>query len=155
MEKLWRRNVSLPFLMMTSPPNLLANPNAKQVIKKPLPIKVTFATEDGICQTLEGSVSYRKGDAILTGIIEEKWPVSRVNFDERYVQLDDIVFGHEGMYIKKPKIVLAIRLDVPMSVTLEKGDILEGKPGDWLLQYSEGEFGIIKDDIFRATYDFV
>jgi len=140
--------------MMTSPPNLLINPNARQVIKKPLPLKVTFASQDGICQTLEGSVSYRKGDAILTGIAEEKWPVLRVKFDDRYVPLDDIVFGHEGMYIKKPKIVLALKLEVPMSVTLEKGDILEGKSGDWLLQYSESEFGIVKDEIFRATYDF-
>jgi hypothetical protein len=135
-------------------PNLSTNPNARQVIKKPLPLKVTFASQDGICQTLEGSVSYRKGDAILTGIAEEKWPVSRIKFDDRYVPLDDIVFGHEGMYIKKPKIVLALKLEVPMSVTLEKGDILEGKSGDWLLHYSESEFGIVKDEIFRATYDF-
>jgi hypothetical protein len=117
-------------------------------------LKVTFASQDGICQTLEGSVSYSKGDAILTGIAEEKWPVSRVKFDDRYVPLDDIVFGHDGVYIKQPKIVLALKLEEPMSITLEKGDILEGKPGDWLLQYSEAEFGIVKEEIFRATYDF-
>jgi hypothetical protein len=51
--------------------------------------------------------------------------------------------------------VLALQLEGPMSVTLAKGDILEGKSGDWLLQYSEGEFGIIKDEIFRETYDFL
>jgi hypothetical protein len=140
---------------MISCQNLLTNPNARQVIKKPIPVKVIFAKEDGICQTLEGCVSYSKGDAILTGIVEEKWPVSRINFDERYIPSGQIVPGHEGIYIKVPMRVLALQLEGPMSVTLGKGDILEGKSGDWLLQYSEGEFGIIKDEIFRETYDFL
>jgi hypothetical protein len=50
---------------------------------------------------------------------------------------------------------LALRLEVDLNVTLSKGDILEGMPGDCLLQYPEGEFGIIKNDIFRAAYDFL
>lgn len=141
--------------MKTLTSNLLKNPKARQVIKKPIPIKVSFAQEDGICQTLEGNVSYNKGDAILTGITGEKWPVLRINFNDRYIPSGQLVMGHDGMYTKVPKRVLALQLQDSVSITLEKGDVLEGKHGDWLLQYSEGEFGIIKDEIFRETYDFL
>ena len=140
---------------MTVVPNLLNNPIAKKVIKKPLPIKVIFAKEDGVCQTLEGQVSYLKEDAILTGIVGETWPIKRVSFDDRYIASEDIDYGCDGIYTKKPMEALALRLEVELQVSLSKGDILEGMPGDWLLQYAEGEFGIIKDDIFRATYDFL
>ena len=124
-------------------------------MKRPLSIMVTFAKEDGICQTLEGQVSYCKGDAILMGIYGEKWPISRVSFDDRYMPLGGIVSGCEGTYIKKPLEALALKLEAALNITLSGGNILEGKPGDWLLQYAEGELGIVKDSIFLATYDFV
>ena len=34
--------------------NLVTDPRAVRVIKRPLTIKLTFAQADGICQTLEG-----------------------------------------------------------------------------------------------------
>ena len=52
-------------------PNLRADPRALRVCKKPIPVRVEFATADGTCTTLEGPVRYRAGDAILTGVRSE------------------------------------------------------------------------------------
>ena len=31
-------------------------------------------------------------------------------------------------------------------------DLLHGRVGDWLLRYEDGNSGVVRDDIFRATY---
>ena len=35
----------------------------------------------------------------------------------------------------------------------QAGDRLHGEPGDWLLQYGPGDFGIVGDTIFAQTYE--
>lgn len=140
---------------MTILTNLSINPIAKQVIKRPLPVKVTFAKVDGICKTLEGNVEYLVGDAIITGIVGERWPVQRAKFDENYVPLEGFTNGKEGLYAKKPLAMLALRLDVPVDVKMTAGGMLHGMPGDWIIQYAQGEYGIVKDEIFQGTYDFI
>ena len=42
--------------------------------RKNVIVEFEFATEDGEIKTLEGVVSYKKGDAIITGIKGEKYP---------------------------------------------------------------------------------
>jgi hypothetical protein len=138
---------------VSSLPDLSADPRALRVMKRPIPVQVRFATADGICQTLEGPVGYRVGDAILTGISGEIWPVERAKFNERYVPFEGSVVGTDGNYLKKPVMVFALRLDAPIQVPMPAGGILRGVPGDWLLQYGIGDYGIAKDEILRATYD--
>ena len=53
-------------------------------MKKPVIIDFEFATEDGEIETLEGVVSYKKGDAIITGVKGEKYPCRRDIFDQTY-----------------------------------------------------------------------
>ena len=35
-----------------------------------------------------------------------------------------------------------------------QGDgILHARPGDWLLHYPHGDYGVVSDEIFAAAYD--
>ncbi len=137
---------------MTPPPDLSRDPNALRVRKRPLPVAVAFAREDGICATLEGPMPFRCGDAILTGVRGEHWPVTRERFETRYTPVQGQAMGQDGRYLKHPQTVLARRLDAPLQVMLPAGGRLTGKPGDWLLQYAADDHGIIDEDVFRTTY---
>lgn len=55
-----------------------------KAIKKPIVIDFEFAKEDGEIETLEGKFSYKKGDAIITGIKGENYPCRRDIFDQTY-----------------------------------------------------------------------
>ena len=140
---------------LTPPPELTTNLLAHKVKKRPLFVKVTFAKIDGVCQTLEGPVNYLAGDAILTGIANENWPVVRAMFDKRYEAAAGTTFGGDGNYVKKPLEVFALRLERPLDVTIPAGSVLHGEAGDWLLQYGPADYGIVRDDIFRGTYDLL
>ena len=140
---------------MTALPDLSTDSRAQRVVKRPLPVRVRFAKTDGVCQTLEGPVGYHAGDPILTGVAGEKWPVARAIFDERYSPAEGATPGNDGNYIKKPVAVFALRLDAPVEVRMPAGGALSGMPGDWLVQYGPADYGIIKDEIFRATYEFL
>ena len=124
-----------------------------RVIKRPIPVQVHFARADGICNTLEGAVAFCSGDAILTGVAGESWPVERKKFDERYLPAKGTTAGAGGAYVKRPIIVLALRLNAPVEIQMPAGGRLQGNSGDWLLQYGASDYGIIKDEIFRVTYD--
>src|SRR4051794_41552182 len=71
-------------LMTGDLPDLAADPRAPRVTKKPTPVQVEFAAADGVCETLEGPVRFRAGDAILTGVQGERWPVRRDLFMAGY-----------------------------------------------------------------------
>ena len=134
-------------------PDLEADPQTLRVVKRPVPVPVRFADADGVCQTLEGPVSYSRGDAILTGVAGETWPVGRARFDDRYSPAEGASAGVAGAYVKCPLPVLARRIDAPLDLVLPQRGVLHGAPGDWLLQYDPGDYGIVRDDIFRATYE--
>jgi hypothetical protein len=122
-------------------------------MKLPIPVPVTFAASDGVCETLEGVVRYRSGDALLTGQLDERWPVQRDRFDESYEPVPPTVAGSDGRYRKRPAVVLAVRLTAPLEVLVGwQSDPLLGRPGDWLLRYGDGSHGIVQDAILRDTY---
>jgi hypothetical protein len=134
-------------------PDLSADPRALRVRKKPLPLRVEFATADGVCETLEGPVQYRAGDAILTGTRGERWPIKRDSFAASYEPVPPTRAGENGAYRKTPSLAFALRLDRPRDVPVGwQNDPLHGKPGDWLMQYSDGSHGVIRDEIFRDSY---
>lgn len=134
--------------------DLLAGPDAVRVRKRPVPVEVVFATNNGLCETLEGPVRYRAGDAILTGKRGEQWPVARASFDASYAAIAPTRHGQNGAYRKQAGGARAVRLghaiDVPVGW---KSDPLHGKAGDWLLRYDNGDFGLVQDDVFRESYD--
>jgi hypothetical protein len=135
-------------------PDLAADPRALRVIKKPIPVQVEFAVADGTCDTLEGPVRFRAGDAILTGIRGERWPIRRDAFLSSYEAAPPTHAGSNGTYRKGAAPAHALRLerrrDVPVGW---QNDPLHGEPGDWLLQYADGSHGVLRDHILRESYD--
>lgn len=127
-----------------------------RVMKKPVGVRVVFATEDGVCNTLEGDVSYHAGDAILTGVEGERWPIKRARFNETYTPILPIRAGENGTYTKKPIVVHALQMQEPFYVDVNWGSgRLEGKQGDWLLQYGKDDYGIVSQSIFEKTYQII
>lgn len=138
---------------MSDRPDPTEDPRALRVIKRPEPVRVAFAGGEGVCETLEGPVAYRAGDAILTGPRGERWPVARDAFLAGYRPDPPTEAGADGIYRKAPQVVLALRLDRPASVPVGwRADPLRGRPGDWLLRYADGSLGIVQDAIFRDSY---
>lgn len=138
---------------MTTPPNLTSDPRALRVCKKPIPVRVEFATAGGVCETLEGPVRYRAGDALLTGIKSERWPVKRDIFLSSYEPVPPTRAGADGTYRKAPAVAYALRVDRASEVPVSwQNDPLHARPGDWLLLYADGSYGVLQDSIFRGSY---
>jgi len=126
---------------------------AVQVVKKTHKVSVAFALESGILETIEGPVAYERGDALLTGLAGESWPVGREFFSETYSPASPgIGHGQNGDYVKREILAWALQINEPFMVELtQQRGILQGKAGDWLLRYSADEYGIVRGDIFEAT----
>jgi len=138
---------------MSQPPDLTGDPRALRVRKRPMQVAVHLASADGVCQTLEGPVRYRSGDAILTGSRGEQWPVKRDSFLDSYEPVPPTAPATNGIYRKRPAPVLALRLDCALAVPVGlANDPLQARPGDWLLHYADGSHGVVNDAIFRETY---
>jgi hypothetical protein len=132
--------------------DLQNDPNALAVIKKPIPLKVEFAKENGTISTKEGEQPFKAGDAIMTGTQGEKWPIPANNFKETY----EVVDAAKGLYAKKNIEVLAVQMNQGFTVNVSWSEKpLVGKAGDWLVQYGKGDFGIVDRQIFKETYDVV
>jgi hypothetical protein len=141
---------------MKKPPLLSTNTDAQTVIKRPDPVKVFFAEKPGSVETLEGHVRYRAEDALVKGKMNDQWPIQRHKFLETYDPVPPTKAGDPGSYIKKPIKVLALQLTEPIEVPVGwQNDPLHGEPGDWLIQYGPDDYGIVKSEIFDATYEII
>jgi hypothetical protein len=138
---------------VTDLPDLATDPRALRVIKRPIEVKVAFAPQDGTCETLEGPVGFHAGDAVLTGVRGEQWPVRRDLFLASYTPVPPTNTGQDGLYRKAPAVAHALRLDRHVAVPVGwQTDTLQGHPGDWLIRYEDGSHGVVQDAIFRETY---
>lgn len=130
------------------------NAEAERFRKIASRLHVEFARTEQTIETLEGPVACRAGDAIVTGSVGERWPVPGAVFDSKYVAVPPTRSGESGWYRTLPVGVLAVRLRKPVELALTDGrGSLSGEAGDWLVQYAPGDCGIVRDDIFRATYE--
>lgn len=112
---------------------------------------VNFAACDGVLDTLEGQVRYLSGDAIMTGVEDEHWPVKRAKFEVMYVPDEGQTMGIPGRYCKT-MVVRAKQMEAPFTVKLGQGDTLTGEAGDWLILYPDGSQAIVANRIFQQTY---
>ena len=116
-------------------------------------VQVTFAPAAGELLSREGPNRYAEGDALVTGSDGDLWSVSRNRFDARYEALSPLSHGDDGVYRSKPLPVLARQMTVAFTLARSAGgDLLRGKPGDWLLQYAPGDYGIVDRDKFARVY---
>ncbi len=136
-----------------SPADLSRAPGALQVRRRPVPVQVDFAVTEQVVHTLEGPVPAHAGDAIVTGTRGERWPVSRARFDAKYDPVPPLPRGQSGRYSPRPLRVWAVRMEAPFVVPTTKGGMLQGRAGDWLLDYGDGSRGVVADAIFQDTYE--
>jgi len=117
-------------------------------------VQVQFADRPCTVQTPEGAVQAQAGDAVLTGIAGERWRVTRKHFADKYRPAATTRVGEPGAYLSLRNRILALRMSTPFEVLLADGvSRLNGRPGDWLVDYGDGSLGVISDAIFQVTYE--
>jgi len=116
--------------------------------KKNIPLQYRIAVEPETIKTLEGPVQAPAGAYIMTGTKGENWPIPADKFKQTYDIIDDKTAA------KKPIPVLGKNMKEDFFVTVSwSPDKLKGKPGDWLVQYGPGDYGVVEAGIFDDTYD--
>jgi PGDYG protein len=131
---------------------LRTDPAARAYVKHEV-VTVSFARAPGELMSLEGPNRYGVGDAIVTGSTHDRWVVSRARFDPRYEAVPPTNTGSDGQYQTRPVLVLAKQMNIAFSIERSAGgDVLHGTPGDWLMQYSPGDYGIVKQSRFAQVY---
>lgn len=122
--------------------------------KRPHAVQVRFADHPCEVGTLEGVVNAATGDAIVTGIFGERWPVGRDCFNGKYEAVSPLTTGSPGNYLSLPVEVVATQMHAPFEVVLADGrSRLQGQVGDWLVDHGDGNLGIVNAAIFAATYE--
>ena len=130
-------------------------PGAVRVRRKPVTLSVEFASEPGTLDTREGEVRYDAGDALLTGVEGERWPIPADVFPRLYAPAEGTEPGEPGLYVRKPEEMTAVQLSEPRTVELGEGrGTLQAQPGDWLLQGHDGEQRVVSEVALRETYQF-
>lgn len=132
--------------------DLRTDPDARTYVKNET-VQVEFAKQPGELISLEGPNKYAIGDALITGSGGERWCVSRDRFDAKYEPLSPLKHGEDGAYRNKPVPVLAKQMQGPFTIARSTGgDVLQGKPQDWLMQYAPGDYGITENARFQKVY---
>ena len=128
-------------------PELSEDPEAFKTAKKPIPLGFRFAETDETIETKEGPVTATAGDAIMTGTEGEQWPIPREKFEQTYDVLDDSTASKKNIPVYAKEMAEQFQVKVSWS-----SDLLQGEPGDFLVQYGPGDYGVVGREIFRKTY---
>lgn len=137
--------------------------------KKPMPLEVHFATEADLVredapynkghiitrETAEGGVGvkFEAGDAIVTGIEGEVWPISREKFNATYAPSSGgLELGTDGSFHKVAGAVNVRPMNMPFRVSAPWGE-LRGRKGDFLVEYGPEDYGVVGEEIFKKTYE--
>ena len=118
--------------------------------KRPAKERYEIADEPGTIDTLEGPVKYPAGYYIMTGPKGEQYPITPEKFDELKDDLGD------GVCTPKKIIKWAKLADRSGSVDTSWGEKLHYNPGeDVIVRHGENDYGVVKKDIFKQTYEKV
>lgn len=119
-------------------------------------IEVRFTPVACTVHTPEGVVHARPGDAIITGTAGEHWRVSRARFADKYRPVPPTVAGEAGRYVSLPNRIMAVPMTTAFEVLLADGvSRLNGRAGEWLVDYGDGSLGIVSPAIFVTTYEII
>ena len=120
-----------------------------KTFKKPIPVPYKIADTDGITDTLEGPVEHKAGHYIMgPGPKKEFWPLDPDNFHDKY---DD---NNDGTGTPKVGVVKLAKLaDHDGVVKASWGDLEYTSGNDVIVRHGEGDYGVVKLDIFQQTYD--
>ena len=128
--------------------DLNADPSAQKVQKKAIPLEFRVAEQPETIETLEGSVEAPAGAYIMTGTKGENWPIPGDKFKETYDIVSDTTASKKAIPVPGKQMQEDFFVTVSWSP-----DKLNGKPGDWLVQYGPGDYGVVEAGIFDETYD--
>jgi hypothetical protein len=138
------------------PLDIAAQPGAFLAVKRPLPVTVEFAEQDNMLDTREGTVRYQAGDAILTGVEGERWPVPRARFFASYDPTASLHAGENGSYVKRHKTVWAWRSSTAIEIALSgQRGTLRANAGDVIIDYGGGDMAVVAPSIFESSYQRV
>lgn len=122
-------------------------------VKTQIPVSVELARAAGTLETPEGFVNYDVGDALVTGVRGERWPIGCLRFEETYDPVPPTQRGQPGLYLKAPLVVEARQMKVPFEVPINRGGAtVKGNAGDWLVTAPDLTRWIVQDQIFRVSY---
>jgi hypothetical protein len=125
-------------------------------MKRRVRVSVVFAASAGTLETLEGPVGYQADDAIVTGVANERWPVPRARFIEKYRPVGDVAPGEDGAYESLPQRGWALQVDesgVPPEIVTSAGAVLRSRVGDWLVQDDPTDVRVVNGDLFHELYE--
>jgi hypothetical protein len=127
--------------------------NRTQYATRSVEVAVQFSSVRCTISTLEGPVECNPGDAIVTGVANEQWPVPRVEFDKKYEPAEGQSTGSPGRYVKRTAYVQAAQLEKSISIALSDArGTLQGQAGDWIVWYAPDDAAIVAKDIFSKLY---
>jgi hypothetical protein len=111
----------------------------------------TVAKNGGVIDTLEGPVKYSAGDYIMTGPNGEQYPIGSEKFQELKTDNGD------GTASPKKIVKLCKVADHNGEVTLQyNGSQLAYHQGeDVIVRHGVNDYGVVKADIFKQTYERV
>ena len=106
------------------------------------------ATDDGVIDTLENPVPYKKGDYIMTGPTGEQYPIGPETFNKLKSDNGD------GTASPKKIVKLCKLADHNGEVTLQYNGakLAYNKDVDIIVRHGAGDYGVVKRDIFAQTY---
>ena len=102
--------------------------------------------------TREGTVLAHVGDYLLFDADGNQWPISEEHLRHHY---DVVARDEDGRLTLTGKCVKVrtIQLTQAISVVINAdGSRLCGGPGDWLVRYPSGDYGIVAKEIFADSY---
>ena len=118
--------------------------------KRPAREPYEIADQAGTIDALEGPVRYPAGYYIMTGPKGERYPISPERFREIKVDNGD------GTASPKPIRKLAKVADHSGTVDTSWGEKLQYDPEvDVIVRHGPGDYGVVKADIFKQTYERV
>jgi len=124
------------------------NTGAFMAYKRPAREPFEIADKPGSIDTLEGPVKYPAGYYIMTGPKGERYPISPEKFREIKVDNGD------GTASPKPIKKLAKVADHSGTVDTSWGEKLQYNPNvDIIVRHGPGDYGVVKADIFKQTYE--
>lgn len=118
-----------------------------QTYKKPAVEQYEIAQQPGTVETLEGPVRYDAGHYIMTGPKGEKYPIT----PEKFNALKDD--NGDGTCTPKKIMKVAKLADHDGVLHTSWGDLNYTKGNDYIVRHGTGDYGAVKADIFKQTYD--
>ena len=121
-------------------------------LKMPRIVYAERVSSEVSVSTREGTVLALPGDYVLSDADGNQWPISEEHLNSHY----DVIEQNGSGRLKlrgKSVTVHAIQLSETVSIPIRAdGSMLRGAPGDWLIRYSSGEFGIVAKHLFFDSY---